>query len=197
VGIPSIWHYRGREIKVKRPERGLTFWTSEWTEKHPLGDPDEEELLAFGVDEQSALANARYRIDVSEKQKKFPGYILAETMVSHTIDAMSDYETGKINRSTVARRIEEFRRMIMMGKRPGYLVAGVWKSVPIREWQMNSFYGMPLRERTKLIDEAIIYQTRGRLIDPKRLSNPTRRRKKPGKKRADGKKLLRQLMRNG
>jgi len=200
MGSPTHWKYRARDIVIKPPgpmygSRSPYYW-AEWMDWDYLSGEKETET-ASGLDEQSALANARYLIDVREKQKQYPDYVAAHVMVNHVIDAMTDYEKGPISRATVARRIEEFRQRLKKGERPEYRTPeGDWISIHLREFGMEYFHRLPLPERVKLIDETIAYHARAGFLDPKRLSNPTKRKPKPKQKpKRSARSIMRKLLR--
>jgi hypothetical protein len=200
MGSPTHWQYRGRDIIIRPPGhkfggKSPYFW-AEWKDWDYLGG-DKENEVASGLDEQSALANARHLIDVREKQQQYPDYLAAHLMVNHVIDAMGDHEKGPISRATVARRIEEFRRKLQKGERPEYRTPeGDWVSIHLREFGMDYFHRLPLPERVKLIDETIAYHARAGLLDPKRLSNPRKRKQKQKQKtKHSSRSIMRKLLR--
>ena len=133
-----------------------------------------------------------------ERQKTHKDYWAADTMVAHIIDYLSDHTTAPIDRATVAREIEIARNY--MSKKPGHspLLGAQRVRVPIRQWAMESFQKLPLKERLRMIDEGIDYQGRAGLIDAKRFkSTPMAQRRNPKKKRRKKNPCCKQIRREG
>lgn len=179
-GGQSTWRYRGREIQVVRDPNWKPGQYGKFGASWPEPEDEGDEQAAFATDEQGALANARHQIDVHERQKTHKDYWAADNMVAHVIDYLNDFTTGPIDRATVARAIEEAR--LSLTRQGRARVGGT--SLPIREWGMDAFQKLPLKERLRMIDEGIDYQGRSGLVDAKRLkSTPMAQRRNPKKRR--------------
>jgi len=160
AGYPADteWEYKGRRIRVHQRPNG--DYRAEWKE------PSEEgmERGVWGHDQQEALANARHTIDVYDRDLWH-----VDDLINHVIDRL-DSGREKISRSTVARAIELARA----GHLP--LPAGV------NAEYYRKFDALSLEDRLHMIDEAIKYQARAGLLDPKNvtLPNPARSRRVGG-----------------
>lgn len=197
----SVWRYRGEEITVKRtPKRKigppLPPWRAEWT------DNGDRRFHVYGTDEQAALGNARYRIDVERESADFQN---AEIAAEHTLSVLVDTTPGVIDRPLFARAMEFARIRSRRGGEPRIPGAGIkgrgGPAVTAHPRQFEDFHTLPLPTKLALLDELLaLYHREGRLSDDRYRPTSTRRRnpKKKGKKRttrADRKRILRRLLR--
>lgn len=149
MGMPEVWRYRGYDIEVI-PSNG-DF-------KACYVHPEDGRQCPIARDVQSALGNARHRIDISEMPE---GWWDAEHVVHMTLDHYAETATTPINRGRIARHIEELR-------------AHPVKGVPIHRHSYEQFDNLSLPDRLRLIDEVIDYQERAGLWDPqRRTKNPS------------------------
>lgn len=197
----SVWRYRGEEITVKRtPKRKLGValppWRAEWT------DNGDRRFHVYGTDEQAALGNARYRIDVERESADFQN---AEIAAEHTLSVLVDTTPGVIDRPLLARAMEFARTQIHRGDEPRIpgagRLGGGGPAITAHPRQFEDFHTLPLPTKLALLDELLaLYHREGRLSDDRYRPTSTRRRnpKKKGKKRttrADRKRILRRLLR--
>lgn len=196
-GTPSVWEYRGREITIRPPHspgNKTSDWRAEWEEYSTIEDQMDKHRT-FGVDEQSALANARHEIDVIEKSADVFGYAYAEGIVQHVVDAMVDHDRGPIDRAAVARKIQELHDSLQ--RRAGSYIPTADGLIRLPVSELFYFYDLPLRDRLKLIDEVIAFQVRSGFIEPARVRNPRKRKASGGKKKKNPKagSILRKMTR--
>lgn len=190
LGQDQVWTYKGREITVIRyPKMPDAPWQASWV----TDEGDREE--SHGIDPGGALANARYNIDVTSNEAKWPGYYSAETMAHHVLDNMVDYGTGPIDRAALAREIEYVAKQVRRKPDVKPSLYGP-RDLPIRSWGVVAFDGLALKERLRLLDELIDYQYRWGFIPEKRYRpTPTRRRLRNPKKRNTREERSRRLRR--
>lgn len=161
-GLPtnSRWLYRGRHIDlVEHPSKRPHRWMATWEE-----DDDEGERSTGGRDGQAALYRARFKIDVIDIDAEQPGYEDAQDVVQRAISDLS--EEPRVNRGTVARQLEEWRRSCTGSEmRQAWICEG-----------LEAFYDLALSERLRLIDETLLYATISGWLDETRVFNATRQR---------------------
>ena len=175
MGRPTIWIYKGRTVEVLP---GRQDWQARWMDIDPDEDPDTPKLkVAWGRDEQEALANARHQIDLWQKYEQYPDtYYNAEQVVHHALDYMHDHTKRKPTRANVARQIQEIANEIKRRGQFTYSHRGETRALPLSQVSFDAFNALPLAERQRLIEEVIAYQIRANLWEPERLPNPLRER---------------------
>jgi len=170
----TIWLYHGYEVEVVRGRRGWEAYV--WIE-------DNIEAVGYGDTEQDALKDAKVWIDNADyvldlepmEQRKFRG---SEEVIERAIDWT--HEDGRpLTRAEVSRTVEYMR--------------GTDKDDAKK---LHYFYGKPLRDRLKWIDDTIQKKLpefrqnpkqKGRKVARKKTS---RRKKNPAPQRAGGRAFM-------
>lgn len=148
MGTPEIWHYRGIEIVVKpEPNSLLGPYRACW------GPPGAGRSVS-GTDPQSALGNARFRIDVNELG---PEWTRAAALAMAASWSLLDYTDLRFNRSTLARQIAAETR-------PGRSLS--------QHHGLDSFNALPLPDRLRILDEVVDFNRRMGRGSPGRFGNP-------------------------
>lgn len=155
MGTPQLWEYRGLQVEVAP----IPPTPHEPKRRFKACFHDDEGVRRCGIaeDEQGALANARYHIDLDSMGQTWRD---AEQAVQRALDHMVDTTDDPINRGRLARHVEVLSR----APHPDY------KILP---YQMQAFYDLSLEDRLHLIEEVIELQRRTGLFDSKRrIPNP-------------------------